>query len=54
MTKCIVVFEDFSKCLDFLQNMDDLSLFLNEAIVVLPKNKILNKETAKFDGHRLF
>lgn len=47
MTKCIVIFEDFSKCLDFLQNMDDLSLFLSEAIVVLPKNKILNKETNK-------
>ncbi len=43
MTKCILVFDDFEKCLNLTNTFQEKSIFLSESTIIIPKNKRLSK-----------
>ena len=42
MTKCILVFDDFEKCLDLTNTFQDKSILLAESTLIIPKDKQLS------------
>ena len=42
MTKCILVFDDFEKCLNLTNTFQEKSIFLSEATLIIPKDNQLS------------
>ena len=43
MTKCILVFDDFEKCLNLINTFQEKSIFLSESTIIVPKKQQLSK-----------
>tara|TARA_Y100001978_G_scaffold172200_1_gene162359 strand:- start:152 stop:712 length:561 start_codon:yes stop_codon:yes gene_type:complete len=48
MTKCILVFDDFEKCLNLAKTFQEKSIFLSESTLVIPKEKQLSTDQQSF------
>ena len=44
MTKCILVFDDFEKCLNLTNTFQEKSIFLSELTLIIPEDKQLSKD----------
>ncbi len=44
MTKCILVFDDFEKCLNLTNTFQEKSIFLSELTLIIPKDKQLSSD----------
>ena len=44
MTKCILVFDDFEKCLNLTNTFQEKSISLSELTLIIPENKQLSKD----------
>ena len=44
MTKCILVFDDFEKCLNLINTFQEKSIFLSESTIIIPEDKRLSTD----------
>lgn len=44
MTKCILVFDDFEKCLNLTNTFQEKSIFLSESTIIIPEDKRLSTD----------
>jgi len=42
LTKCILVFDDFEKCLNLTNTFQEKSIFLSESTIIIPEDKRLS------------